>query len=701
MLLPALVVHSNPVHAGEEAGPDLELTPETVRDVFDLAALGADLPESPVEPSGGGIWSIVDHPALENLGSIVGATFTDVLRNGSPDVFWAEAGLGDPDAPNHLAVNYGGENFVHVTGTPLDEAGTGRGCAWGDYDDDGDLDVYVARTDTNSLYRNDGPLTFTDVTTPLLAGPGASSSGPSWVDFDGDGDIDLFNPTGTHYPNRLLRNDGTAGFVDVTAGGLTDSLWAMSSSWVDYDNDGDPDVYICGPDPNRLYRNDGNGVFVDVTTPPLDDPGGGHGAAWSDLDNDGHWDLYITNFWEENRLFHNRGEGWFADVTYGWLGDPRFSSGIAWGDYDNDGFEDLFWGNSLAPNVLMRNLSGGGEIVFEETTELVLMDNSIAGGAAWGDHDEDGDVDLLYASLQTQTYSRLFRNGSQPGPAWLHVDLMGIQSNRFGISSRVRAVEGDLSQMREVDGGSSFATQNSLAVEFGFGNRVTDGAVDSVVVRWPRGNVQIWIDVPINQRVLIIEDSDPTPIRLSGFVATDVPSGIQLEWTTSLETEFAGFFVERGAAAGGPYRRLHDDILRGRSPYRYLDEDVSAGERWSYRLAAVDLDGTVGYYGPVEARVPPRTGRVLAVDPARPNPFATSTEIPFSLLAPSNVTITIHDVGGRRVRVLPSGRRDAGSHRVPWDGRDEEGRPVPAGSYWVHVEGDGISAARRLVRLQR
>ncbi|MDP7235833.1 MAG: VCBS repeat-containing protein, partial [Candidatus Latescibacteria bacterium] len=257
------------------------------------------------------------------------------------------------------------------------DAGPGRGVAWGDADQDGDLDLYLARSgETNRLYRNNGNGTFTDV--GGAAGVDNNDEGRSvaWGDYDNDGHLDLYLVNDG--PNRLFRNQGDGTFEEISsAAGVSDSGKGQAVAWGDYDNDGDLDLYVSngrggiglGGAPSRLYRNNGNGTFTDVAgSARVDDDGDGRGVAWADYDNDGDLDLYLANSGpdmarlEPDVVFHNNGDGTFSEVTE-LIGVDNLGKGhgVTFADYDGDGDVDVVMALGMS-----KDPSPSGSLVWYE-----------------------------------------------------------------------------------------------------------------------------------------------------------------------------------------------------------------------------------------------------------------------------------------------------------------------------------------------
>jgi C1A family cysteine protease len=385
--------------------------------------------------------------------------------------------------------------FVDVTPSVLADPRDSKAPVWGDYDNDGDLDLYVSSNSTNRLYRNDGG-TFVDVTVSPLDDASRGHTA-SWADYDNDGDVDLF--LANNGPNKLFRNEGGGAFTDVTTGALGDTLHGMGAGWADCDNDGDLDLYVANrTGRNFLLENQGGGVFADVTTEVIELPCASGGVAWGDYDNDGDFDLYVSND-GPNNLFRND-NGTFVDVTRYPLGDAGEGRSVAWADYDLDGDLDLYLVNFSTPNRLFTNIGGGWFDAPSGCAQSQVADPRLGIGMSWGDYDRDGDLDLYVVNKDRNT---MLRNDTDPSRHWLEVRLVGIASNSYGQGSRIRAVAGGVSQIREIAGASGHVSQGPLTALFGFG---AVGVVDTLEVTWPAtGDVEVFTGVPCDQRLQIVE----------------------------------------------------------------------------------------------------------------------------------------------------------------------------------------------------
>lgn len=570
----------------------------------------------------------------------------DGLTAGQSYVVTTWTQCADASVGSDLVIRIYGTEFFHLAGSQPVDPGPGQGCAWGDYDGDGDPDLYVADYSTVSrLFRND-PGGFVDVTVPSGAGVGTTARAAAWADVDNDGDLDLYiavegpnvylrndgglfhNATsgalgdarqascmdwgdydrdgdldlflGNSETDALLRNDGGS-FADVAAGDLLGSGRAIGCSWVDSDDDGDLDLFVTyNAQPNELLRND-HGTFHEATPAVLAAAGPFTTGAWADYDDDGDLDAYLSMRDAPNRLCRNDGGGAFADVTPASLLVAGRRSESVWGDWDNDGRIDIYSVLTGQPNVLFRN-DGGNSFGVQATG--TVEDAGLGAGAAWADYDRDGDLDLHVVNGGADV---LYRNEFGSERHWLHVDLRGVQSNRSGVGAKVFVTSGGKTRMREVGGESGFRSQMSITAEFGLGSATV---ADLIRVEWPSGIVQTLGGIPADQRILIIEHA-PTAVA--------------------------------EAADPGP--------------------------------AAITLRG------------------------GAPNPFRDASSISYSLPAAATVELRVLDVRGRLVRIVESGIRGAGQHRAEWDGRDRTGRPAAPGLYFAELRAGGQSVTRKLVRV--
>jgi ASPIC and UnbV/FG-GAP-like repeat len=491
--------------------------------------------------------------------SQTGASFTKVTRGeivSAEAMFW-HGSWGDYDNDGWLDLFVGSEyssernylfhNDRDGTFTLVDDAAMPKipsnqhGSAWGDYDNDGHLDLIVTAGNPeiahSMLYRNNGDGTFSWTNNGIssdslvYANPGVHA--PSWGDYDNDGLLDLF--IGAHDVfNRLFHNDGGGSFTRILDHVLVNDESSGPASqgraWVDYDDDGDLDLYVSNLFVLRsrrftsvLYRNDGDGQFTrDIDSGLSRFQESTFGSCWADYDNDGLADLFLTNR-QRNSLYHNDGDGTFTRISSSRVvKDTIPSSAIfgtcAWGDYDNDGFIDLYV-TTLDFNFPTRPMLGSflyhndGDGGFTRVTEGPVATERTTGasGAGWVDYDNDGFLDLFVAqgahAPNPQTNLLYHNEGNNNG--WLNVKLVGTISNRSAIGAKVRVNAfyrgASRWQVREISGGDGNGNQQSLNAEFGLGDATT---IDTVRVEWPSGIVQELHDVAPRQFVTITETLD-------------------------------------------------------------------------------------------------------------------------------------------------------------------------------------------------
>jgi hypothetical protein len=419
--------------------------------------------------------------------------------------------------------------FTRVTSgaAATDRASTG-GVAWIDIDGDGDLDLFVTNgydvskrpstPQTDRLYLNDGRGNLTPAPPGPLNSDTAYSSGQAWGDYDNDGDPDVLVATQLNRPDILYRNEGRGVFSAVVEGPLVTTPGStFGASWADVDNDGNLDLLsvnggLSGRGINALFRNLGGGSFERILEGHLVTDSTGHaGSAWGDYDNDGDLDLYVGNTvfaQPTSHLYRNDGSFRLTRITDSpVVTDSGPTLGGAWGDYDNDGDLDLFTANWGAPSVLYTNVGNGRFDRFDHGDLGRLI--TTAGSTSWGDIDGDGDLDVIVGTWPNYPgpleEDHIYRNES-PARGWLGVRLVGTRSNRSGIGARVtvRARIGGrrVTQMRELVPTTSFRSHDPLELHFGLDDA---NRVDEIVVRWPSGIVQRLGAQRARQRITITE----------------------------------------------------------------------------------------------------------------------------------------------------------------------------------------------------
>ena len=546
----------------------------------------------------------------------------------------------------------------------------GSGLAWGDYDNDGYPDLFLVNfhasifstaTDPESgksaLYRNNGDGTFNDVTAQAGLGLATFGMGAAWGDYDNDGDLDLY--LRNYGPNMLYRNDGDGTFEDVTAAtGLEDERFSAGSTWGDYDNDGHIDLYVTAyvdfvfseedrdtatrqygseipltlnpsaysPASNRLYHNNGDGTFTNVAkgAAVANPTGRSLGAAWFDFNLDGLADLYVANDVSDNGVYQNQGDGSFTDIGPSSLAaDYRGAMGLAVGDYEKDGDPDLFVTHWIAQeNAFYENMHSEGWLDDSGNLRLVFMDSAdivglgqislktVGWATGFADFDNDGELDLWVVNgntLEIEDDNRhlkpqamhIFRQladkgffeisqqacsmlaqpfvgrggahadydgdgrvdiavmvfGGQPmllhntsvtGHHWITLRLRQTGGNTRALGARVSLRSGSSTQTAQVGTGASYLSQHDTDLHFGLGDL---SLIDEITIHWPDGRVDKLNDIEPD-RILELNHTTAYPEH------PEVPGSSVLE----INSRFANPVVSKHLS-GSDYSLLPDNLM--------------------------------------------------------------------------------------------------------------------------------------------
>jgi hypothetical protein len=324
----------------------------------------------------------------------------------------------------------------------IPDGGHSPAAAWGDFDGDGWPDLFVSSYEgIGTLYRNRGNGQFENLV-EALPNLGSFSHGCSWADFDQDGRLDLFVAKRNSNPSLLYRNLGNLSFARLTEPVIPGTVGdGVGAAWGDFNGDGLPDIFFTDLYGfNRLWRNEGNGTLIALGNSPVLERDGGVGCAWGDYDGDGDLDLFVTKGGNRsNSLYRNDG-GAFVKINEGEVvNNPGYSVGCAWGDYDNDGDLDLYVANRLGPNFLYRNNGNGTFTRITEGPHVTDVDDS--NGCTWADYDNDCDLDLFIASFN-QPGVRIYRNNGD-GTFTQAADALPGQLSGYGSAVVMADYQGD------------------------------------------------------------------------------------------------------------------------------------------------------------------------------------------------------------------------------------------------------------------
>ncbi|RKU38609.1 hypothetical protein C6496_05960 [Candidatus Poribacteria bacterium] len=501
----------------------------------------------------------------EFLGS--GGGFFDYDNDGDLDIYLVNGAIqtdspSNQAQPNTLYRNNGDATFTDVTKeTGVGSTAYGVGATVGDYDNDGDLDLYVTNFGEDQLYQNNGNGTFSDITTQAGVGNRNWGTSSAFADVDNDGHLDLYvanyavytpesdircEERGVHvycgphaYPpvhDTFYKNNGDSTFTDASHIYQSPNLHpqhGLGVTFGDYDNDGDIDLYVANDqDPNFLFQNNGNDNFLElalISGVCYNDMGkeeAGMGTDFGDYDNDGRLDLTVSNYQTETNTVYRNHDGTFftdntiasgiAEVTHGYLG-----WGIRFFDYDNDGHQDIFVANGHLmdnitalekhvsypqKNLLFKNIGDGTFVnVTSETDGLTLK--KVSRGAAIGDYDNDGDLDILVTNCNQRP--DLLQNVVGNQNNWIQIQAVGQKSNRSGIGARIKVVTGTHVQYREVQSGGSYLSFHDLRAHFGVGKAEQ---IERLEIRWTSGHIDTETHLPVNRRFIAIEGQKIVPI---------------------------------------------------------------------------------------------------------------------------------------------------------------------------------------------
>lgn len=586
---------------------------------------------------------------------------------------------------NFLYRNNGNNTFTDVAFSMgvQDAAGDGAGVAIADFNNDGYQDIFLANCSGDVLFKNNSGTSFTDIT----ATSGLDASGPSrgtsasWGDYDNDGNLDLYvsqhipvdvDAPGATQQDYLFYNNGNETFTNVSGHfNINDLLgYGFIGGWTDIDLDNDLDLVLINDCPffppdepgnftgTLIFRNDGgtdpisDWTFTEIsaTALPPSTCDHGMGLAIGDYDRDGDFDLFYTDIGEVS-LYRNNG-GTFSNETAAADVDGQDPQHYSWGcsffDYNLDGFQDIVvaFGALQMPsstdnwkNQLFEN---DGDGTFTDVGPTTGMDDSTkTRNNIFGDYDNDGDPDVFVIN-----YGEAFmlkRNDNNNGNNWLKVKLVGNDSNKDGIGSKIKLTDGDgVIQYFETRSGSNLGGGDAIDAYFGIG---TATSITELEVTWPTGEVQTVSNVAINQTEEVVEDV-PLPVELINFTGKSREHDILLEWATAIEINNDHFKLQK-SLDGRDFENIATVFGNGttNSPsyYEHVDQNPFGGENY-YRLEQFDKDGQSSYSPVILVRFPVLDPAVAVI----PNPV-NDGKINVRYNAPDDeVSLELFNILGKR-----------------------------------------------------
>lgn len=432
-----------------------------------------------------------------------GITFVDYNNDQFDDIFIPSY----DETPSTLYVNNGNGTF---SGIGINDVASSLAASWGDYDNDGYLDLVVANNvgKDNFLYKNNSGVLSRVDNANLMVGEGYSHS-ISYVDYDNDSYLDIF--VSDYFDsefNQLYRNTGSGSFERVNSGILAnDAVSAIGTTWADVNNDGWMDAFVpVHNGSNLLYTNQKDGTF---SRQEMGDNSTSVGSSFGDYDNDGDLDLFVANASREDNFLYRNDGGVFTLVSNSIVSnDGGDSHGSTWGDFDNDGWLDLFVTNDQNGAKFLYLNDGDGTFTKITTSPIIIPDGN-SFGVASADYNNDGNLDVAIAN-HSGDENFLYQNNSSNGNNYINLVLQGTNSNASALGTKIfltATIDGQsITQLHEVSGqtGGGAGSQNSLVQHFGLGDAAT---IDLIRIEWPSGYEQILTNVTPNQKMTIVEEN--------------------------------------------------------------------------------------------------------------------------------------------------------------------------------------------------
>ena len=521
-----------------------------------------------------------------------GITFFDYDNDGWDDITVASA----EGEPIYFLKNING-NFVSQTLNISDNNARNKQVNWVDIDNDGDNDLFI--TSDNSgirLFENLGNMVMSEITsTSGMLSDNFPYYGASWGDYNNDGFLDIFlSIRDVDIPSILYKNNGDNTFTlaNIEAGLLTEGFMSFCSVFIDYDNDGDQDIYVSNDkinNPNLLYRNNGDGTFTEVgqetnTDLYID----AMTTTVGDINNDGWFDIYVTNDNDDSVLLLNNADGTFSDTTS--LYGVSFNS-IGWGalflDADNDTDIDLYVSGETdgsypqyLSSAFYENQNGNS---FQLNNSAIPNDFAESYSNATGDINNDGFPDIIVNNINHENIF-VWYNKSNNGKNWLKVKLEGTTSNRNGIGSFIEiSVDGN-KQYRYTCLGEGYLSQNSATQHFGLGNQAM---IDYIKVKWLSGTEDILYNVTVNQTLNILEGSSLSVNQFDNSSAfTYYPNPVNNTLTLNAQNNIEDVRM---------YNMLGQEVMNAKPQAVDSDLDMSSLETGTYfvRVTIASITKTV------------------------------------------------------------------------------------------------------------
>ena len=623
--------------------------------------------------------------------------WADFTGNGFDDLFVCN---NDSNSGKHnfLYTNNGDGTFLtYTTGTIISDGNSSYGCAAADYDNDGDIDLFVSNyNENNCLYQNNGDWTFTKILTGSIVTDNGKSTGCEWIDYDKDGWLDLF-VCNRDEPNFLYNNNGDGTFTRITGQPLvTESKNTGDCGWADFDGNGYPDVFLAnsGPDYNTCYLNNGDGTFSQLTGDPcVSDLESFDFVACGDYDNDGDMDIYtapgmLPASAYDLYLYQNNGDGSFVRITD--LPHSCLNSGGSadFIDYDYDGDLDIFHCAYDGNNIVLEN-DGAGNFS-QVTTGVLATEGGYNKDPGWSDYDQDGDLDVFMAVNNYSSGNNKFFTNNGNTNNWISINLQGTISNLNGIGAKISITTDIFGET--VTQTRRLSCRNSLTESIGLGDATI---IDYIEVVWPSGLVSSLQDIATNQFLEITEESDLNLLNVQvdefSGIATweypELPEGVVLEECL--------LYLDNSLI----FTATSSDTLYDMSSLLSTGVSYLFGIEAIYNIGSSDLiEVNFTYLG---------TSANDSVKPIDfilhqnyPNPFNPITSISFNLNKPESVSLEIINLKGQKVKTLVDEILPSGSHQIYWDGTNSVNQKVASGVYLYKLKTNNSEQTKKMILLK-
>jgi hypothetical protein len=581
--------------------------------------------------------STTDSPVTSDGADSSGASWADFDNDKDDDLFVTVTNNGGLSSKDILYRNNGDGTFTKVvTNDLVNTDGTGRNSTWADYDNDGLIDVFITNQLEKFLYRNNGGGTFTRIQalpTSELSFAGGDFSGGAWGDYNQDGFVDLYVSAyrvGNSGRNILYTNNKNGTFTEANdAHALSVAAPAFDPSWIDFDGNGTLDVFVPVYFGNNfLFSNEGNGTFTNVTG-PITNYNHAIGASWADFDNDGDFDVLVQdNVNQNDQLFSNNGNGTFTEIST--AATAMSSTSSAWADFDNDGWIDIIHVGSGPDGNTLLFRNNGDKTFSNVTAENGITNKNYSRSVAVSDYNKDGFLDFFIANSfgnDLPVDDILYTNTPNEN-GWISIWLTGTNSNRSALGAVVKVKSAVGKQIRTVQSKTGYNAQNSIGVHFGIG---TSTKVDTIQVFWPGKGYQELVDQSKNQFLEISEINFPeSPSALA--VENKKYGEAYLTWTdnSGLET---GFRLERSTNNVNFFPIASIDANK----IDFTDKNVLEGKTYYYRLASTTTEGFSLYSNTISVFIKKKQQVIF-----QPISEKALDSPPFHLMATSNSPLPIN-----------------------------------------------------------